>query len=691
MAENIEKMDESELVSIIGSYINQSTAFQETELTRQMSKGLEYYYGQPLGNETEGASSVVSKDVADAVDWIMPNLMNIFGNGEKVVEYEPQGAEDAEEAAQATEYVNYIYNTRCNGFSITYQWFKDALLCKNGIVKHYWEEIEEPRFDYYTGLDQEALELLLAEDGVELLERSDTPDGLYDVKVSKIEKTGCLKVENVPPEEFLINTEAKSIDDADFVAHRRQVTSSDLRGLGFSEDDIADISFNDENWGVQDQIYRARHSIDSTDQLINSSMMNETQRKAWLYECYVMVDYDGDGLSELRRILYVDNKVLSNEEWDLKPFSALTPNIISHKFYGLSLYDQLKDLQEIKTTLLRNLLDNMYRINNGRYAVLDGQVNLRDLMRSRSGGIVREKVSGAVRSLDTPKLPTESFQMLGYLDTLVENRSGASSRTNGMDDNVLHSNQASSAVNQIMSAAQQKQKLIARVFAETGMKQLFSNLYSLITKHQNKEDVYRLRNKFVTVNPASWRTKHNVVVMTGIGNDNKDQQLLHLQRMWEMTLSVMNSGGMNILTDYEKLYNLLVETTKNAGYRNYDDFWKDPTSPEAQQAIQALMQAQSKPSPDEIKANADAQSKSAKSQLDQSVAQHEAMVKEKELEIREREVAVKERELTLMEEDRELAKQQLELDAFAKVADAQITQEQGRDVAIGVGSGASNV
>lgn len=684
-------MDESELISIVGSYVAQSSAYQETEVNKQMAEGLKYYYGQPLGNEVEGGSTVVSKDVSDAVDWIMPSLMNIFGNGEKVVEYEPQGPEDAEEAAQATEYVNYIYNTRCDGFSITYQWFKDALICKNGIVKHYWEETEEPQFDYYAGLDEEALELLLADEGIDLLEKSEAMDGTFDVKVSKIVTKGEIKIENVPPEEFLINNEAKSIKDAEFVAHRRQVTPSDLRKIGIPEEDIEMLNFSDENWGVQEQVYTARHSIDSTDQLINSSAINQEQRKIWLYECYIMIDYDGDGISELRRILYADNKILTNEEWDMKPFSALTPNIISHKFYGLSLYDQLKDLQEIKTTLLRNLLDNMYRINNGRYAVLDGQVNMRDLLRSRSGGVVREKVSGAVRPLETPKLPAESFQMLGYLDTLVENRSGASSRTNGMDDNVLHSNQASSAVNQIMTAAQQKQKLIARVFAETGVKQLFSNLYSLITKYQDKEDVYRLRNKFVKVNPASWRTKHNVIVMTGIGNDNKDQQLLHLQRMWEMTQGIINSGGMNILTDYEKLYNLLVETTKNAGYRNYDDFWKDPTTPEAQQAIKALMEAQSKPSPDEIKANAEAQSKQAKSQNDARSLQVDAEARMRELEIREREVAVKERELSIKEEEMEIARGQLQVDTYAKVADATLEKEQGRPVAIGNGGGASDV
>lgn len=690
MTNEIKKLDQDELVSIVSGYVHQSTVFQDNVLSKQMAEGNRYYTGQAFGNEKSDTSKVVSRDVADAVDWIMPSLMEIFGNGDKVVEYEPRNADDAEESKQATDYINYIYNSRNNGFLITYQWFKDALLNKNGIVKHYWENKEEVTFDFYTGLDQESLELLLAEDDVDILEQTITTDGLYDVKISKKEMSGEVKVMNLPPEEFLINTEARSIEEADFTAHRRQVTKSDLRALGFSESVVSDISFSDENWGVQDEVYRSRHEYDNTDQLINSSAANEAMRKGWLYECYVKVDYDGDGIAELRRIMYIDNKIISNEDWDLVPFSALTPNIISHKFYGLSLYDTLRDIQEIKSTLLRNLLDNMYRINNGRYAVLDGQVNMRDLLHNRAGGVVREKVTGAVRALEVPKLPVESFQMLGYLDTVAENRSGASSRTKGQESNTLHSNQAASSVNQVMTAAQQKQKLIARVFAETGFKQLFKNLYSLVTKHQDKEDIFRLRDKYVTVNPATWRDNANVTVSVGIGNDNKSEQQLHLQRMWEMTQGVVNTGGMGILTNYDKMYNLMVEMSKNSGYKNYNDFWVDPSTPESQQAQQALQQAQAKPKPDEIKANADAQKKQADSQMDGQKLQAEAQAKDRELTIREREVAVKERELTIADEELQIQRERLQLDTFGKVADARLEREQGRPVAIGQGGGSSN-
>jgi hypothetical protein len=690
MINEIKKLDEDELVSIVSGYVNQSTVFQDNVLSKQMAEGNRYYTGQPLGNEKSDTSKVVSRDVADAIDWIMPSLMEIFGNGDKVVEYEPRNADDAEEAKQATDYINYIYNSRNNGFLITYQWFKDALLNKNGIVKHYWEETEEVNFDFYTGLDEESLSLLVAEDNIDIIEQTVTVDNLYDVKISKREKSGEVKVMNLPPEEFLINTEARSIEEADFTAHRRLVTKSDLRALGFDESMISDIGFTDENWGIQDEVYRSRHEHDATDQLINSSASNEAMRRGWLYECYVKVDYDGDGLAELRRIMYIDNKIISNEDWDLVPFSALTPNIISHKFYGLSLYDTLRDIQEIKSTLLRNLLDNMYRINNGRYAVLDGQVNMRDLLHNRAGGVVREKVTGAVRALEVPKLPVESFQMLSYLDTVAENRSGASSRTKGQEANTLHSNQAASSVNQVMTAAAQKQKLIARVFAETGFKQLFTNLYSLVTKHQDKEDIFRLRDKYVTVNPATWRDNANVTVSVGIGNDNKSEQQMHLQRMWEMTQGIINTGGMGILTNYDKMYNMMVEMSKNSGYKNYNDFWVDPSTPESQQAQQALQQAQSKPKPDEIKANADAQKKQADSQMDGQKLQAEAQTSDRELTIREREVAVKERELTIADEELQIQRERLQLDTFGKVADARLEREQGRSVAIGNGGGSSN-
>ena len=243
MTDEIKKLDENELVALVSGYVNQSTVFQENVLSKQMAEGNRYYYGQNFGNEKSDSSKVVSRDVADAIDWIMPSLMNIFGDGEKVVEFEPFNADDAEEAKQATDYINYIYNNRNNGFLITYQWFKDALLNKNGIVKHYWEFKEEVTFDFYTGLGHEELELLLAEDDIELLEQTVTADNLFDVKISKKKMTGEVKVENVPPEEFLINAEARSIAEADFVAHRRLVTKSDLRALGFSEDDLADISF----------------------------------------------------------------------------------------------------------------------------------------------------------------------------------------------------------------------------------------------------------------------------------------------------------------------------------------------------------------------------------------------------------------------------------------------------------------
>lgn len=680
----IERMNTDALKAIVDEHIHKTAAFNETILTRQIANSLRYYYGQPFGNEQPHKSKVVSRDLADAVDWIMPSLMRIFANGKKVVEFEPQGPEDIELSEQATDYINYLLLRRNEGFKVLYQWFKDALLAKVGVVKHYWEEKIEPVSDYYTGLDAESLELLLSDENVDLLERDALPDGTFNVKIVKYERKGRIVVDNVPPEEFLINIDARTLKEAEFIAHRREMTKSDLIAMGYDEGLLDSIPFENISYDFNNDIRNARNSNDRTDIGMRVSH-NPAMERAWVNECYIRVDYDGDGIAELRRVVYVGNEILENEEADCAPFSTLTPTIVPHKFYGLSLYDQLHDIQEIKSTLLRNMMDNMYLQNNGRYEVMDGQVNLDDLLNNAAGGVVRVKMQGAIKPLDTPALPKENFDLLGYFDNIREDRAGVSKTSKGLDDNTLHSNQAASSVNQVMNAAEQRVELIARTFAETGVRDLFRNMYALVCKHQQKEDIFRLRNKYVTINPANWRTREDLLVSTGIGNNNKDQQLLHLQRLMELQQTMKGQGGENIIVGWEQQYNLLVEIAENAGYPDFAKFFLDPTQPAQMQAIQALEEAKKQPTPEMIKAKAEESHKQGDTQIKSQEGQTNAQMKARELDIREREVATKEAELRLKEEELELEKQKIQLELFGKVADYRLEKDQERPVGIGDG------
>jgi hypothetical protein len=312
----------------------------------------------------------------------------------------------------------------------------------------------------------------------------------------------------------------------------------------------------------------------------------------------------------------------------------------------MSIADQVMDCQLIKTVLLRNLLDNMYLQNAGRVAVQEGLVNLDDLLTQRPGGIVRTKAPGAVQPLPTPQLQPYVFEMLGYIDSIREERSGMTKMSQGLDANALTSHTSATQVAQVMNAAQQRVELIARVFADTGVKKMANMIYELISKHQDKEQVIQLRNEFVTMNPAGWRDKMDCVVQVGLGHGSRDQQMMHLTQMMQFAGQAM-SGGLSIVTE-QNLYNMGAALVKNMGLKDVDSYLTDPSKTQKQQG----------PSPQE------------------QMAQAEMQLKQKELEIKAADVQIKAQKV---ESDAAEAK----VDAHLKMQELALEAEQKRPVAIG--------
>jgi hypothetical protein len=363
-----------------------------------------------------------------------------------------------------------------------------------------------------------------------------------------------------------------------------------------------------------------------------------------LHENYLKADWDGDGIAELRKVCTVGSKVLENEAIDSKPFVSITPIKIPHKFFGLSVADLVLDLQLIKSTLMRNLMDNMYNQNFGRYAVLEGQANLDDLLTQRPGGVVRVKSPNAVTPLATPSLEPYSFQMLEYLDTIRESRAGVGKTTQGLNDKALTSHTTASAVNSVMTAAQSRVELIARQFAETGVKDLMRTIYELLLKYQDKERVVMLRNKWVPVRPDAWNDKTDCTVSVALGHGNKEQQLMHLSAMLTFAGDAMK-GGLKIVTE-KNMYNLGAALIRNMGFQNVGDFLTDPDTVPPQ------------PDPRE------------------QMAQMEMQNKKAELEIRAAEVQIKAQKV-----QQEAA--EMQIDAQLKVAELNLEREQNRPVALG--------
>ena len=597
-----QQMTDESLISIIDREVGSGGL--NGELEDQRRKALDYYNGEPFGNELEGRSSVVSTDVMDVVEWSMPILMRIFGSGDEIGRFEPQNPDDVEAAEQATDYCNYVFFRENDGFKLLYDVMKDALLSKTGIFKIVWKEDEEVERESYEGLSDEEFQLLVMDDAVEVVEHtaiggdasiqvesmdqeamidssimSESMPPEHNVTIMRKVNSGKVDIEVVAPEEFYISRTARTIDEANFVCHRTRYTVGQLIELGF--DDAEEyVSESDQRF---DQEYIARNFLDGT----SSKMQQEgdesdpSMREIWIDEAYIRCDWSGNGITEIRKVWKTGDRIILNEEVDAIPFTNICPLPMPHKFYGFSIADIVMDLQLIKSTLWRNILDNIYHLNNGRFECLDGRVNMDDLLTNRPAGVVRVKEMGAVRRLDAPDIGKSPYEMLNYIDTVRDSRTGITKFNQGLDANVLQQTTATAYVQQ-MQSSQARIELIARVFAETGISAMYKRIYELLQKHSDKSKVVMLRNKWVDVDPASWKKQCDFTVRVGLGNGNRDQNLVHLQSLVAIQEKIIAAGGMGLLVTPKNVFNTLKEIGMNMGLKNIEEYITDPDEGQAQ-------------------------------------------------------------------------------------------------------------
>ena len=597
------KKSDTELQSIINGEINNSLGFLGGNLSAQRKKSLEYYLGEKLGTEIDGRSQVISTDVADTIETILPNLLRIFTASDNVVRCEPVKAEDVALAEQATNYINYIFNKDNPGFSILYTWFKDALLEKNGIIKVFWDESKKVEQGTYKNLNDDEYQLLVNDPNVEFVETEEFEDEkakeqlqqvkemaaaqgqeietpvpmLHNCVIKRTNAFGKVKVENVPPEEFLISRSAKSIEDANFVAHKVARTRSELIEMGFDSE-------------LVDSLPATQNVLHSTEKLTRFGDIDENPFKhstdksteqIELYECYIKIDYDGDGVAELRKVCVGGNSsytILENVSVDSNPFCSLTPIPMPHRFYGRSVSELVEDIQLVKSTVMRQLLDNMYLTNNNRVAIMDGMVNLDDLLTSRPGGVVRTKQppSQVMMPMQSQTISQQAFPLLEYLDTVRETRTGVTRYAQGLDADSL--NKTATGINTLMTQTQMRMELIARIFSETGVKDLFSKIFELTVKYQDKERIIQLNNQFVPVRPTEWKDRYNISIIVGLGSGSKEQQLVILNNILERQVQAFQlQGGQEYpMVTLKNFYNTLSKMIENAGLKSVENYFVNP-------------------------------------------------------------------------------------------------------------------
>lgn len=662
-------IDINKLKTIIESEIDDSLGYLETDTTDERQKALEYYLREPYGNEVEGKSQIVTGEVAEAVDGALPQLIRVFTSSDNVVEFAPAKEGDEQNAEQATQLVNHVFYKDNDGFLILHNWFKDALLQKTGIVKAYWNDEKDVTKEKYEGLTDDELMMLMQDPEVELVSQEIIEESTVDeltgqttysksnnVVLRRTKNKGKIVVENVPPEEFLISKRARTIQDSPFVAHRRMITRSELVAMGFDKDTVDSLESGDTLEFSPDRI--ARYSRGEQPNSMGSQ--DESMEVVEVYECYIKVDYNEDGIAELRRVVYASNEILSDEECDYVPFHSICPIPIPHKFYGQSLADRTLDIQLIKSTVTRQMLDNLYLTNNSRVAAVEGQVNLDDLLTSTAGGVVRVKNAGAIVPLTVQSSASQSFPMLEYLDGVQAKRTGVSDAQQGLSPDVLQ-NVTAAAVATMSNASYGKLELIARIFAETGVKSLFKGILQLLCKYQDTVRTLRINGRFVPFDPREWDTEYNVTINVGLGTGSRQEQLATMQMILGKQEQILQAYGVNNpLISLKQYRDTLAKFVHMAGFKDATAFMNEIT-PEVEQMV-SQQAAQGQPDPntqaaqilaqvEREKAQLRAQTDAAKIQLDREQMQLENQRKALELQQKEliqtAELALKEMQLKL--------------------------------------------
>jgi hypothetical protein len=614
------QMDDAELQAIITQDLTDAISYVDSDLSPTRARGTEYYRGDLFGNEVEGNSKVVAMEVRDTVSAMLPSLMKVFFSSENVVEFVPRGPEDVKSAQQATDYVNYIFQNDNSGFLTTYAIFKDALVRKCGIAKFYWTDDEKVQIDDYTGLDEQTLQMVMQEPGAEVKIVVSYPDPdidemqmttidpmtgqpvtmpapmLHDVQVKRVTKDGRITVMAVPPEELLLDRRARSFDDATIIAHRQMATVADLLAMGYDQDEIdenissSDLDSNDE--------YLARQPLSTT---FGENAANPMMQRVLYIEAYSRVDYDGDGLPELRKVCCMGSgyKVVRNLPASYIPFADFPcdPEPHTSPLEAMSIFDITHDLQEIKSEILRNTLDSLAQSIHPRTAIVEGQVNIDDVLNNETGAIIRMRAPGMVQAMSTPFVGQAAFPMLEYMDQIREDRTGMSKAAMGLNADALQSS-TKAAVAATVSASQSRIELTARILAE-GMKKLFKGILFLVVTHQDKARIVRMRNEFVTIDPSHWETSMDASINIGLGNGDTNERLQGLMMIMAKQEQILKDLGVqNPLVTPQQFSNTLRKIVELSGFKDASSYFQDipadyvPPAPPAPKATPEELLAQ---------------------------------------------------------------------------------------------------
>lgn len=590
----------TEIEGIIQDAVDQAVDFVESEITDLRIKAQRYFDGEVDIGYEDGRSKVVATKVRDTIRAVKPSLMRVFLSTSKPVEFVPRGPEDVALAEQATEFMHYEFQ-RLNGYRVLNDAFHDALIKKQGIIKAYWKTYPRAEIYTYTDLSDDEYTFLVSDDDVTVLEHSvevsievdemgmEIELPTHSVKISRIEEDGELCIESVPPEEFFINRDARSLNDAYVVAHRTEMRAGDLIEMGFDPEEILDLDdFASGSEMTEAEIYERQ----GYDEDFDEDEQDPAMKNIAVTEAYMRIDVDGTGVPVLHKAILGGTryKLLDIEPCDEIPFAKLEVDPEPHTFYGRSLAEIVMDDQDASTAILRGILDNVAMTNNPRIGIVDGAVNVDDIMNNEIGAVVRMRQQGAVQDLAVPFTAGQTLGALTYMDQLVEQKTGVSRASMGLDPDAMQST-TKAAVQATIQAAAGQVEVMVRNLAD-GVRDLFGIMLRLMIKNSNEEKMMRISGQFVPIDPRVWDAEMDVSINVGLGTGREEDKMMALQQALQIQQQIFGQyGPQNGIVSLTNIRNTLADILATSGVRNADRYFAPMNAQVEAQMMQQQQEA----------------------------------------------------------------------------------------------------
>ena len=597
----LEPMERDDIESIAHDAIVDALDFIDSEIADDRIKAQRYFDGDVDIGEEEGRSRVVATKVRDAIRNVKPSLVRTFLSNEKFVEFTPSRQDEVQMAETATKYIHSQF-TEKNGYSVLYDAFHDALLKKTGVVKVYWDRYMEGDTYEMTNLTDQELEVVLADDNVELVSKETVIEMTLDemgmevempvhsVRIIKQREEGKLCVESVPPEEFFVDREATSIDDCYICGHRTEMRVGDLVAMGYDFDEVVALTGVQDHDTMADAEQFARRGFDDENQ--DEHERDPSMKLVAVTEAYMRMDIDGTGVPSMYRLTLGggDYKLLDVEPCDKAPFAIFEVDPEPHTFFGRSMADLILDDQDASTAILRGVLDNIAMTNMPQRGFVEGQVNIDDLLNNEIGGLVRMKQAGAIQEMAVPFVAGQTLGALEYYDQVIEQKTGVTRASNGLDPDALQ-NTTATAAQITASAAAGQVEVMARNLAEGGMTRLFKLMLKVIAETSPEEVMMRVMgDQFAPIDPRSWNTDMTISVNVGLGTGKEDQKAAVLQALLAQQQAIFQQyGPMNGMVTMTNIRNTMADVLNLAGVRNADRYLQ-PMNPQIEQQIIAMQQ-----------------------------------------------------------------------------------------------------